>query len=190
MYGALKTHITRLADPGADAIALLDPILEYRQLKKKEVLLKEGDTCRYYWFVLDGCLRSYFVNDKGAEQTLQFAIEQWWLSDFMSLQTKNPASFSVQAVEKTTVAMIERSAYESLLVKAPAFERYFRIVFQKAYAASQLRVKYLYTLSGEERYHHFNKNFPGFVQRVPQYMLASYLGFTPEFLSRIRARQL
>lgn len=132
----------------------------------------------------------FFVNEKGVEQTTQFAIENWWMSDYLSFERGQPSDFSIQAVEKTEVLSIDHFSQEALLKDFPFMERYFRLVMQHAYAASQYRIKYLYGLSREELYHHFNRHFPEFVQRVPQYLLASFLGFTPEYLSEIRAKKL
>ena len=132
-------------------------------------------------------MRGYFINEKGGEQTSQFALENWWITDFMAFDQQRASHFFVQAVEDSDVISLTRNGQDILLSKVPQLERYFRLVVQRSYAASQLRIKYLFSQSGEERYKHFNESFPEFVQRVPQYMLASYLGFTPEFLSKIRA---
>jgi len=131
----------------------------------------------------------YYINDNGVEQILHFGIENWWISDYSSMDRQMPSEFYLQAIEASEVAVLKKSVQEELLAKVPKLERYFRAIFQRAYAASQMRVKYIYTLTREERYHHFTNSFPGFVQRIPQYMLASYLGFTPEFLSKLRARK-
>lgn len=157
-------------------------------VSKKENLLREGEACKVNYFVVKGCLRMFFVNEKGIEQTTQFAIENWWLADYMSLLTGQPSGFFIQAVEQSEVRALHIHAQEQLFIKFPSLERYFRLVYQKAYAASQIRMKYLHDYSREEMYYHFINNFPGFVQRIPQYLLASYLGFTPEYLSEIRKK--
>jgi CRP/FNR family transcriptional regulator len=106
----------------------------------------------------------------------------------MSLESGKPSHFNIQAIENSEVAILDKKIQEELFAAIPQLERYFRMILQRSYAASQIRIKFIYSLSGEERYHQFNASFPEFVQRVPQYMLASYLGFTPEFLSKIRAK--
>ncbi|HEY5824379.1 MAG TPA: Crp/Fnr family transcriptional regulator [Cyclobacteriaceae bacterium] len=156
---------------------------------KKDLLLKEGDSCRHLHFVEKGCLRMYFVNDKGTEQITQFAIENWWMADYMSFERKTPSPFYIQAIENAEIISIDNLQQEELLKTIPKMERYFRMVLQRAYAAHQLRIKFLYDLSKEESYQHFISSFPGFAQRIPQYMLASYLGFTPEYLSEIRKKK-
>ncbi|WP_228466839.1 Crp/Fnr family transcriptional regulator [Adhaeribacter swui] len=159
-------------------------------IKKKENLLINGQVCRANYFVEQGCLRLYFTNDQGVEQTTQFAIENWWLSDYSSYATQQPSTFGIQAVENSRIMAISWQAQETLLKQLPILEKYFRLVYQKAYAAYQWRIKYIYDYSKEEMYHQFLKNYPEFVQRVPQYLLASFLGFTPEYLSEIRKKSI
>ena len=129
------------------------------------------------------------MSDRGTEQIIQFAIDNWWLSDYMSFDKQTPSGFYIQAVEDTELLCLDRSTQEQLFKKVPQLESYFRIVFQRAYAASLVRIQYIFCLTKEERYHHFNNAYPEFVQRIPQYMLASFLGFTPEFLSKTRAKK-
>lgn len=166
-------------------------VLQYSKplvLKKKEHLLKEAQVCKNLYFIAKGCLRLYFINNKGVEQTTQFAIENWWMADYMSYTNQSPSSFCIQAVESSVICSVEHTTQEALIQSVPAMEKYFRLMLQKAFAASQLRIKYLYELSREEGYRHFINSHPGFVQRIPQYMLASFLGFTPEYLSELRKK--
>lgn len=158
-------------------------------VNRKENLLEAGQPCTSHYFVLKGCLRLFFLNEKGTEQTTQFAIENWWLTDYMAFQNQQRTDFTIQAVEPTDVLAIDFQRQEQLLGRYPFMERYFRLIYQRAYAASQLRTKYLYDFSREELYHHFAKSYPEFTQRVPQYLLASFLGFTPEYLSEIRKKR-
>ncbi|MGM9476328.1 Crp/Fnr family transcriptional regulator [Pedobacter sp. GSP4] len=189
MYTALYNHINRFIDLSIDEQEILAPMLKSFTVKKKTFLLTEGQTCRANYFVAKGCLRLYFIDIKGAEQTTQFAIENWWITDLTSFLFQKPSEFYVQAAELTDVIAIEHHHYDELFNKLPKLERYFRLILQKNHQASQMRIRYLYSQTAEERYRHFNNLFPDFVQRVPQYMLASYLGFTPEFLSKIRAKR-
>jgi CRP/FNR family transcriptional regulator len=190
MYAPIINHINRFVSLNDTEVAILLPYLQFRSVKKKEHLLKEGQICTANYFIAAGCCRCYFINDKGIEQTFQFGIENWWVTDYASLENKKPSHFYIQAVENSTLIFIDKSISEELFAKLPKLERYFRILLQRLNAASQLRIKYLFSFSGEERYNHFNNSYPEFVQRIPQYMLASYLNFTPEFLSKIRAKKL
>ena len=139
------------------------------------------------YFIIKGCFRQYIINNKGTEQTLQFGIESWWITDYLSFHNNTPSHFYIQAVENSEIIAIDKTVLESLLIQIPKLERYFRIVSQKTFGAAQMRIKFLFTMSAEERYRHFNTLNPEFVQRVPQYMLASYLDFSAEFMSKIRA---
>lgn len=184
---ALLSHIRNyftLDETEAEAIASL---VHQEEVPKKATLLKEGQVCQAMYFVETGLLRSFYVNEKGVEQTCQFALENWWLTDYLSLDLKVPTHFHIQAVEHCSLSVLTKSNMDALLHRVPKLERYFRLIAQRHAGAQQVRIRYLFSQSGEERYHHFNNMFPEFVQRIPQYMLASYLGFTPEFLSKIRA---
>lgn len=168
-----------------------EEILSYFEVKnfaKKENLLEEGQVCKYNYFVLNGLLRKFFINEKGTEQITEFAIETWWMTDNISYEHKVPSEFYIQTVEKSEILVISSDSQEKLLEEFPMLERYFRFVYQRAYAANQMRVKYIFSLSKEEFYFNLLKKQPAFVQRVPQYLIASFLGFTPEYLSEIRKR--
>jgi CRP/FNR family transcriptional regulator, anaerobic regulatory protein len=185
----LVTHIKKYISLDDQEVMQLLSYFKLISVVKKDFLLKEGDTCRHNYFVEKGCLRMYFVNDKGTEQITQFAIENWWIADYMSFDRQTSSPFYIQAIENAEIISIDHLRQEELLKVIPKMERYFRLVLQRAYAAHQLRIKFLYDLSKEESYQHFVSGFPGFAQRIPQYMLASYLGFTPEYLSEIRKKK-
>ncbi|WP_374173797.1 Crp/Fnr family transcriptional regulator [Flavobacterium tructae] len=187
MYTALFAHIEKFVTLEAYEIHLLESVLSLSNIKKKDHVLREGQVCNTLYFIVKGCMRQYIINSKGAEQTLQFGIESWWITDYLSYHNHVPSHFYIQAVENSEVIALEQSVLESLLIQVPKLERYFRIVSQKSFGAAQMRIKFLFTMSAEERYHHFNNLNPDFVQRVPQYMLASYLDFSAEFMSKIRA---
>ncbi|RLJ73788.1 Crp/Fnr family transcriptional regulator [Pedobacter alluvionis] len=189
MYSALYSHINKFIDLSNDEQEILAPFLKSFSVKKKAFLLSQEQTCRANYFVVKGCLRLYFIDIKGAEQTTQFAIENWWITDLTSFLFQERSEFYIQAAETTEVITIEHHHYDEMFHKLPKLERYFRLILQKNHQASQRRIKFLYSQTAEERYRNFNSLFPEFVQRVPQYMLASYLGFTPEFLSKIRAKK-
>ena len=187
MHEALFRHIEKFINLEPSEIDTLESCLQLSKVKKKEHLLQEGQICNTMYFVVKGCMRQYIINTKGSEQTLQFAIENWWITDLLSYHNHIPSNFYIQAVENSEVIAIEKPTMEALLIQIPKLERYFRNKTQKSFGAMQMRIKFLFTMSAEERYHHFNDNFPEFVQRVPQYMIASYLDFSAEFMSKIRA---
>lgn len=163
---------------------------EVRKIKKKTSLLEQGEVCKYYYFVNRGCLRMYFYRDNGSEQITQFALENWWITDYSGLMNQSPSDYCIQAVEDSEVLAISSLNYEKLLMEYPILERYFRQMYQRALAASQFRLKLIFEMSKEDMYLHFKGAFPDFIQRVPQYMLASFLGLTPEYLSELRKKNL
>jgi len=187
MYKSLFDHIEKIVTLESSEIDLLESCLSLFTIKKKEHVLQEGQACNTLYFIIKGCMRQYIINSKGTEQTLQFGIENWWITDYLSYHNHTPSHFYIQAVEKSEVIAIEKSNLEAILLQIPKLERYFRIVSQKSFGAAQMRIKFLFTMSAEERFHHMNNLFPEFVQRVPQYMIASYLDFSAEFMSKIRA---
>jgi CRP-like cAMP-binding protein len=132
----------------------------------------------------------FFINDKTVEQITQFALDGWWISDFFSFTDRKPSEYCIQAIEKSEIVSIDSLLLDELLSELPQLERYFRVVMQRALAASQLRIKYMFEMTKEEFYQHFSNSFPEFVQRVPQYMVASYLGLTPEYVSELRKKKL
>ncbi|WP_205512818.1 Crp/Fnr family transcriptional regulator [Longitalea arenae] len=186
----LTNHIRKFCPIEAEKIHLLESYFEHRTYRKKEVLLSEGQRCHEKYFIVKGCVHLYYLKQNGVEQTTDFALENWWTSDFMAFQTGSMAQFSIRAVETTQVLCITANSQRELLKQVPELNAYFHLVFQKAYAASQIRFRLLYEFSKEELYRNFYEQFPQFVQRVPQYLLASFLGFTPEYLSEIRKKYL
>lgn len=187
MHKKLLKHIEKFITLKPDEAEILESCLHVSSIKRKELILQEGQVCNTLYFIIKGCMRQYIINSKGTEQTLQFGIENWWITDYLSYHNNIPSHFYIEAVEKSEVIALEKETLEALLIQIPKLERYFRIVAQKSFGAAQMRIKFLFTMSAEERYHHFNNLNPEFVQRVPQYMLASYLDFSAEFMSKIRA---
>lgn len=189
MSDALLLHIRKFVSLSEAEEQLITSALQYRAVKKKGYLLEEGQRCTANYFIVKGCCRMYFITEAGTEQIVQFGIDNWWITDYLSFDSGKVSGFYIQAVEPSEIVQMDKSVQEELLHRVPQLERYFRVILQRAFGAAQMRIQYIYGMSAEERYRHFNKLFPEFVQRVPQYMLASYLGFTPEFLSKVRAKR-
>lgn len=185
-----KNHLQKFTEISEEDFPDLLNHFQEITVKKKANLLMEGQVCRSNYFVLKGCLRKFFINEKGTEQTTDFAIESWWMTDNLAYERQTISNFHIQAVENTVVLKIDYPAQERLLERHPSLERYFRFIYQRAYAASQMRIKYLYSFSKEDFYHHLVQQHPEFVKRIPQYLIASFLGFTPEYLSEIRAKRI
>lgn len=157
-----------------------------KKLRKRQFLLQEGDVCKYTSFVEKGMLRTYTVDEKGNEPILQFSSEGWWIADLYSFLTDEPSLYNIEALEDCELLQITKPSWEILLEKIPVFERYFRILIQNNLIATQRRLMGAMSETAEEKYLKLIDNFPGCLQRVPQHMIASYLGITRETLSRIR----
>ena len=183
-----KAHLDKFITISDEEFTSVLSFFEVREVKKKQDLILSQEVCRSMFFVVKGCLRKFFVNEKGVEQTTEFAIENWWMTDTFAYERQIKTDFCIQAVEKSIILEINLQNQEELLKKHPVMERYFRMIYQRAYAASERRIRYLYEMTREELYVNFSKLYPWFIQRIPQYLIASFLGFTPEYLSEIRAK--
>jgi len=186
----LIAHINKFTPLTDEEAAAISASIKNISIKKKQFLLQPGETCRANYFVSKGVMRLYFINKNGQEQITMFGIENWWITDYSSLETGSPSNYYLQAIEDSEITSLNKKAMDELLIKVPKMERYFRLILQRAFTATMRRLEYFRDQSDEERYRHFVSLFPGFVQRIPQYMLASYLGFTPQFLSKIRAKKV
>ncbi len=189
MYPQLLAHIRRYVDLTSDEEKSLCEKMELLKLKKKTFLLEPGKLCKGNYFVLTGLVRQYIITKKLSEQIIAFGLESWWIADQESLFNKQPATCYIQTLEPSEVLFLNESNREILFKEIPKLEKYFRLMMQKSFVAMQRRVGFMLNQNDEERYHFFAKAYPDFMQRVPQYMLASYLGFTPQFLSRLRAKK-
>lgn len=186
MYDLIPQHIAKHIQLTQEETDYFISILQIKRLRKKQYLVQEGDVCRYESFVNKGCLRAYHVDEKGQEHVAQFAIEDWWISDMYSFLTGTPARFNVDALEDSELLCIDKPSLEELYIQVPKFERFFRIILQNAFIAQQQRIIANMSKGAEERYLDFINRYPQLEQRVPQHQIASYLGITPESLSRIR----
>lgn len=157
-----------------------------KKLRRKQYLLQQDDVCKYTAFVEKGVLRSYTIDDKGNEHIVQFALEGWWISDIYSFLTGEPSIFNIDALEDAELLLLTKHSNEAMLQTVPKMERYFRILSQKSMVALQRRLVGSLSQSAEEKYTSLVTTYPNIIQRVPQHMIASYLGVTPETLSRIR----
>src|SRR5688572_22153883 len=153
---------------------------------KGQYVVQNGNVCRYESFVLKGCLKTFYIDNEGQEHIVMFAIENWWTADLGSFLTQTPACYNILCLENCELAQITYPDLEALYLAIPKLERFFRIIIQKAYIAAQQRIVNNFSMAAKDRYVQFRKQYPEIDQRVPQYMIASYLGITKEFLSKIR----
>jgi CRP-like cAMP-binding protein len=157
-----------------------------KKLRKKQYLLQEGDVCKYTAFVEKGSLRSYKLDEKDNEHIIQFAFEGWWIADQYSFLTGEPSDYNIDALEDSELLIITKAQQDKLLDAVPKFERYLRILMQNAIISMQRRLVGSLSLTAEEKYNQLIVTYPNITQRIPQHMIASYLGVTPETLSRVR----
>jgi len=162
-------------------------LLTIRTIKKKEFLLREGDVCTDEYYVNTGCLREYFVDNKGLEHNLYFAIEDWWISDLYSRTRLAPSYCNIVALEDCELVQISHSALEGFMEKAPAMERFFRISYQQSLVTQHLKNLQMLHMTAEERYIHFREKYPELAKRIPQKHVATFLGLTPEFFNLVHA---
>lgn len=188
MFDTLKAHVAARTTITAEEFTRATALMIARRIRKGHTVAVPGEPCRYLTFVTAGCLRSYAVDEKGEEHVVQFAPEEWWIGDMYSYLTGKPAELIIEALEDTDALLIDAVMYEQLFLTVPAFDRYFRILLQNNYIATHRRVLASISLSAEERYLQLIADYPSIVQRVAQRHIASYLGITPEALSRIRGR--
>ncbi|MET0463562.1 MAG: Crp/Fnr family transcriptional regulator [Chitinophagaceae bacterium] len=186
----LINHISKHVSIGKKDLESVAGFFTPVQAKKKEDLVTEGMHCRYNYFVVKGCLRMFFLTEAGTEQTIQFALENWWMTDLEAFNKSRNASFTVQAIEPCELLAIDKTSTEKMLAMHPIMERYFRMIYERAYSASLSRIQYIFQFSKEDFYLHFSNTYPEFVQRIPQKILASFLGFTPEYLSELRGKRV
>ncbi|MBO0322424.1 Crp/Fnr family transcriptional regulator [Muricauda sp. CAU 1633] len=189
MSEQLFAHINKFVTVSNEDFQRINSFFESQSVSKKQILMEAGSPCDQNYFVLRGCLHMYFTSEKGVERTVQFAIDNWWMTDGLAYLNQTRTDFNIQAVEDTELLSISYEKQEQLLKEFPQLERYFRIMYQIGYGSSIMKMKYLFDFSKEEIYFHFTEHFPEFAQRVPQYLIASFLGLTPEYVSEIRAKK-
>jgi CRP-like cAMP-binding protein len=186
MFDLLRTHILKRINLTDEDFERCTTFFIPKKLRKHQFLLQEGEVCKSIAFVVKGCLRWYSVDERGEEHVVQFAIEDWWISDPYSALTGEPSEYNIDALEDSELLLLEKSAEDRLLLEIPKFERLFRILLENRFVANQRRINATLSTSAEERYLGFLKIYPTIAQRVPQNQIASYLGITPQSLSRIR----
>ena len=189
MYELIISNVSRHIQLTDEEKKFFLSLLKHRKLRKKQYLFQAGEICRHEYFVTKGLLRAYTVDDKGQEHIAMFAMEEWWISDLYSFLTNTPATQHIDALEDSEIFSIEKPDLEKLYQEIPKFERFFRILLQNAFIANQQRVLSSISQTAEEQYHAFIKKYPTLEQRIPQHQIASFLGITPETISRIRRQR-
>ena len=185
-YKNLITHLEQKIELSDNEKSVLVSKLRQKIYLKGQYIVQEGDIYKNQTFIVDGKVRTFYLDDNGNEHIVAFGIENWWVGDICSFATQTPAEFNTQCLEKTEVVQISYADMQQLYLDVPKLERYFRLVVQAAYGNMSKRVVRNHALPAKERYLIFTRAYPEMIQRFPQYMIASYLGITKEFLSTIR----
>lgn len=159
-----------------------------KSFDKKTVLAEEGKVCKYVYFILHGSGYSYYINEQGEKNVIQLAIEGYWITDQYSFFQQKPGVYFIELIEPTDVLVMNREHFETLCRSNILFERFFRLLIQNAFVALQYRLAKTNSEEAESRYVEFAGLYPHFIQRIPQYLIASYLGIKPQSLSRIRKK--
>jgi CRP-like cAMP-binding protein len=188
MYDRIQNYISRFVQLTPEEIAFINEHLELRSIPKKTIMLNAGEVCDFEAYVNKGCIREYFIDRKGAELTLEFAVEDWWVSDITSFESQSPSNMYIETLEDCELLVLTRDSKERLLARIPKLERMFRLMIQRHLTVVQNRLFRTVSYSAMDKYREFIKRYPTISQRVPQHYIASYLGISPEFLSRLRKR--
>ncbi len=157
-----------------------------KSFDKRIVISEEGEHCKYVYFFLKGSAYSYLVNENGDKHAIQFALEGYWITDHYSFFSGKPGIYTIETLEPSQLLVLNRQNFEEICKSNHLFEHFFRILIQNAFIGLQYRLAKTNSEDAEHRYNEFSKLYPAFVQRIPQYLIASYLGIKPQSLSRIR----
>jgi CRP-like cAMP-binding protein len=186
MHERILKNVSRFIELTPEEVRYFVSLLKHKNIRKRQYLVQEGDIARYQYFVNEGCLRTFHTDDKGMEHNVQFSIENWWTGDMYSFLTQTPGKYNIVAIEDSDLFCIDSEALDLLYTKVPKFEKFFRHLLQNAFVALQERILSGMSESAEDRYQNFRKKFSEMDKRIPQNQIASFLGITPESLSRVR----
>jgi CRP-like cAMP-binding protein len=182
----ISKHISLTSE---DELLFLSKI-ETKNYKAKTIILNAGEVCKHSYFVNSGLVRSFNVNDNIVEHVLSFACEGWWIGDIYSLLSQKPGNLFIEVLEDAEVVLLSKENQEQLYQEIPKLERFFRILTENSLVANQERVMDNLSLTAEERFEKFCKKYPTLIQKVPQKQIASYIGVTPEFFSKMKSKML
>ncbi|MEO8254315.1 MAG: Crp/Fnr family transcriptional regulator [Flavobacterium sp.] len=164
--------------------------IEIQEYKAKTILLNSGQVCKYTYFVNSGILRSFNINDNIVEHVLSFACQGWWIGDMYSLISQKPGNLFIEVLEDAELVLLSKENQDQLYIEIPKLERFFRILTENSLVANQERLMDNLSLPAEERFEKFNKRFASLIHKIPQKQIASYIGVTPEFFSKMKSRLL
>jgi CRP-like cAMP-binding protein len=188
MFAAFEEYLVSKATFTPAEIQRIQAVSVIKSLHKRQFLLHAGEVWAHNAFVTSGCLRTYTIDAKGAEHVMNFAVENWWIGDRQSLTSGQPSTYNIDAVEESTVLLIKREDFDQLRHDIPTLNELVNNVLHNSFLSSQNRIHASISYSAEEKYRDFLQKYPAFALRIPQHMVASYLGMTTETLSRVRRK--
>lgn len=186
MFSQFKTYLKQFTEISEDEILMICEAGTERTLRKSQSLLHDGEVWNYNCFIISGCFRLYRFGEDGTDHTMRFGIENWWMTDRESYNNRTPSVYNIEALSRSTVILWTKETWQHLLSEIPALKLFEEGLQARAYEASQRRIFSLISGSAEEKYTEFQKTYPNVFNKVPLYMVASYLGMSRETLSRIR----
>jgi len=186
VYDTFQQYLDQKISLSNDEKELIRSVSILKKLRKKQYLLQEGDVWKYHAFITKGCMRTYAVDDKGLEHIIYFGIENWWIGDRESLFTHTPSKLNIDAIEDSEVVLFTNPNFEMICSTIPSFRDMIHAIISKSLNVNQNRVLSNISKTAEEKYVDFIQRYADFAIRIPQSMIASYLGIKPETLSRIR----
>jgi CRP/FNR family transcriptional regulator len=190
MNKQLLKNISKHIKLSSEEWNLFETFWTEKTVAKGDFILRNGETCRTDNYIISGALKAFYINSKnGREEILYFAIDDWWASDIDSFQKQTPSIYNIQALEKTKILQISHYSFKEMLEQIPKLEKYFRIILESYLGSLQKRIIQNNVYDAEQRYFEFIERYPKILDKVPQYLVASYLGISSEFLSRIRQKQ-
>lgn len=190
MWEPLINNLSKFVELTEEEVGIIESLFHYKKFRKRQYILQEGDVVQHEYFIIKGVTRTYEVDDKGQEHIVQFGLEDWWVGDLYSFLTRTPSNYNIDCLEDVEVLQITMPGLETLYQRVPKLERHFRILIQNAYIASIQRLSGTLAKPALERYQDFIKRYPHIEQRVANHQIASYLGITPQSLSRLRSQAL
>lgn len=186
MHQSITKHIHNHVKPTSVDMQLFYAALNEISVAKGQFLLKPGTTVKHEYFVVKGCLKGYYIDEKGSRHIIQFAVENWWIGDFDAFYNQVPSRLYIEAIEDSQLLSINYDSLQNIYNKAPIFERYFRVLVTQAFISQRKRILSTLEKNTKERYIEFCTSYPNIENRVPNYDIANYLGVSPENLSRVR----
>lgn len=187
-YQGINQNVSKCVQFSKEELVVFNELLQVKKVSKKNFLLQQGEICNFEYYITKGCIRSYCIDEKGAEVIMTFSVEDWWVSDIASFNEQKGSHMFIETVEDCELLLLTPHTKEELLRRVPRFERVFRMMVQKHLASYQERLFNNISLSAQDRYLNFLEKYPALPQRIPQWMIASYIGVSAEFLSKIRKK--